>query len=37
MKIIITGATGFVGAEGLRQAIEDNEINEIVALLLKGL
>ena len=27
----------FFGAEGLRQAIEDNEINEIVALLLKGL
>jgi len=37
MRIIITGATGLVGAEAVRQAIEDNEIEEIVALVRKPL
>lgn len=32
MKIIVTGATGLVGAEVLRQAILDDDINEITAL-----
>ena len=32
MKIIVTGATGLVGSEVLRQAILDNDIKEITAL-----
>jgi uncharacterized protein YbjT (DUF2867 family) len=32
MKIIITGATGMAGAEVVRQAIADESINEIIAL-----
>lgn len=35
MKIIVTGATGLVGAEVLRQAILDNDITEITALVRK--
>ncbi len=32
MKIIVTGATGLIGAEVVRQAIADNEIEEIILL-----
>jgi uncharacterized protein YbjT (DUF2867 family) len=32
MKIIVTGATGLVGAEVLRLAIHDNEIEQVTAL-----
>lgn len=32
MKIIVTGATGMVGAEVIRQAIADTEITSIVAI-----
>lgn len=32
MKIIVTGATGLVGAEVLRQAILDKDVEEITAL-----
>ena len=32
MKIIVTGATGMAGAEGIRQANADNDIPEIIAL-----
>jgi len=32
MKIIVTGATGMVGAEVLRQAILDDKITEVIAL-----
>ncbi len=32
MKIIVTGATGLVGAEVIRQAILDNDIEQITAL-----
>ena len=32
MKIIVTGATGLVGAEVVRQAMLDNDITEITAL-----
>jgi uncharacterized protein YbjT (DUF2867 family) len=32
MKIIITGATGMAGSEVIRQAIADNTITEIIAL-----
>lgn len=35
MKIIVTGATGLVGAEVLRQAILDNNVTEITALVRK--
>jgi len=37
MKIIVTGATGLVGAEVLRQAILDKEIKEITAIVRKPL
>jgi uncharacterized protein YbjT (DUF2867 family) len=37
MKIIVTGATGLVGAEVVRQAILDNAITEITALVRKPL
>lgn len=32
MKIIVTGATGLVGAEVIRQALLDDKISEIIAL-----
>jgi uncharacterized protein YbjT (DUF2867 family) len=32
MKLIVTGATGFVGAEVLRQALEDPAIEQVVVL-----
>lgn len=32
MRILVTGATGLAGAEILRQAITDNEISEVIAL-----
>jgi uncharacterized protein YbjT (DUF2867 family) len=32
MKIIVTGGTGLIGAEVLRQAIADNSIDEVIAL-----
>lgn len=32
MKLIITGATGLIGAEVVRQAIADNSISEIILL-----
>ncbi|CAG8983331.1 hypothetical protein HYALB_00007459 [Hymenoscyphus albidus] len=32
MKLIVTGATGFVGTEVLRQALRNPEITEIIAL-----
>ncbi|MBI5856678.1 MAG: NAD(P)H-binding protein [Sphingobacteriales bacterium] len=32
MKIIVTGATGLIGSEVIRQAIADNNIHEIIAL-----
>lgn len=32
MKIILTGATGFVGTEVLRQALADPEIDEVIVL-----
>jgi uncharacterized protein YbjT (DUF2867 family) len=32
MKIILTGATGFVGGEVLRQALDDSSIDQIVVL-----
>jgi nucleoside-diphosphate-sugar epimerase len=32
MKIIITGATGLIGAEVVRQAIVDNDITEMILL-----
>ncbi len=35
MKIIVTGATGLVGAEVLRQAILDNEIESVTAIVRK--
>lgn len=35
MKIIVTGATGLVGAEVLRQAILDDDISEVTALVRK--
>ncbi len=37
MKIIVTGATGLVGAEVVRQAITDDDIHEIIALVRKPL
>lgn len=37
MKIIITGATGMVGAETLRQAIADDSITEVTAIVRKPL
>ena len=37
MKIIITGATGMVGSEVLRQAIADNDITAITAIVRKPL
>src|SRR5436190_24183802 len=37
MKIIVTGATGLVGAEVIRQAILDNGITEINAIARKPL
>lgn len=32
MRIIVTGATGLVGAEVLRQAIKDSQIEEVIAI-----
>ena len=32
MTIIVTGATGLIGAEVLRQAIANNSIDEVIAL-----
>ena len=37
MKIIVTGATGLVGAEVLRQAILDDSIQEVTAIVRKPL
>lgn len=37
MKIIVTGATGLVGAEVLRQAILDDQIQEVTAIVRKPL
>jgi dTDP-4-dehydrorhamnose reductase len=37
MKLLITGATGMVGSELLRQAMIDNDINSIIALSRKPL
>jgi uncharacterized protein YbjT (DUF2867 family) len=37
MKIIVTGASGLVGAEVVRQAMMDNEIHEIIALVRRPL
>ena len=37
MKIIITGATGMAGAEVIRQAITDDHIHEIIALVRRPL
>lgn len=37
MKIIVTGATGMVGAEVIRQAILDKDIEEITAIVRKPL
>ena len=37
MKIIVTGATGLVGAEVLRQAILDETIEEITAIVRRPL
>jgi uncharacterized protein YbjT (DUF2867 family) len=37
MKIIVTGATGMVGSEVLRQAIADNNITEITAIVRRPL
>ncbi len=37
MKIIITGATGMVGSEVIRQAIADNDISEVTALVRRPL
>ena len=37
MKIIVTGATGMAGAEVMRQAIVDNDIQEIIALVRRPL
>jgi uncharacterized protein YbjT (DUF2867 family) len=37
MKIIVTGATGLVGAEVLRQAILDNEIESVTAIVRKSI
>ena len=37
MKIIVTGATGLVGAEVVRQALLDNDIQEITALVRRPL
>lgn len=37
MKLIITGARGFVGGEVLRQSLKDDKITSIVALLRKRL
>lgn len=33
MKLLITGATGLIGAEVVRQAIQDDSIDEIIVLL----
>lgn len=33
MKILITGATGLIGAEVVRQALIDNEIDELILLI----
>jgi len=37
MKILVTGATGMAGSELLRQAIEDENIQEIIALVRRPL
>ena len=37
MKIIVTGATGFIGGEILRQALARSEITSVVALSRKPL
>jgi uncharacterized protein YbjT (DUF2867 family) len=37
MKVIVTGATGMVGSEVVRQAIEDNDISEVITLARKPL
>lgn len=37
MKIIVTGGTGLVGAEVIRQAIIDNDIQEVTAIVRKPL
>src|ERR1700716_3166945 len=37
MKIIVTGASGLVGAEVVRQAMMDNEMDEITALVRRPL
>lgn len=37
MKILITGATGMAGSELIRQAITDNDIQEIIALVRRPL
>src|SRR5437762_3346998 len=37
MKIIVTGATGMVGSEVIRQAILDKDIEEITAIVRKPL
>jgi hypothetical protein len=37
MKIIITGATGMVGSEAVRQALADNDITKVVAIVRRPL
>jgi uncharacterized protein YbjT (DUF2867 family) len=37
MKIIITGATGMVGSEVVRQALTDNDITKVIALVRRPL
>jgi dTDP-4-dehydrorhamnose reductase len=37
MKLLITGSTGMVGSELLRQAIIDNDVTSIIALSRKPL
>ena len=32
MKVIVTGSTGTVGAEVVRQAVADNDIDEVILL-----